>query len=60
LLVARDGRAVLLPIEIGAVSETEAEILSGVSAGETAIVGEAARTIAPGMRVRYAKRADIQ
>ncbi len=58
LLVARDGRAVLLPIEVGALSPADAEILSGAGVGETAIVGDAARTIAPGMRVRPAQPAD--
>jgi membrane fusion protein (multidrug efflux system) len=52
LLVVRDGRADALPIEVGAVTATDAEILTGASAGETAIVGTAARTIAPGMPVR--------
>lgn len=51
LLVASDGRVELRPIEVGAVSETEAEIVTGAAAGEIVIVGEAARTIAPGMRV---------
>lgn len=54
LLVVRDGRASMLPVEVGAASETEAEILSGAEVGELAIVGDAARTIAPGLRVRVA------
>jgi RND family efflux transporter MFP subunit len=52
LLVVRDGEAVLLPIEVGAASDLEAEVLAGAAEGEAAIVGDAARTIAPGMRVR--------
>jgi hypothetical protein len=44
----------MLPVEVGAASETEAEILSGAEVGELAIVGDAARTIAPGLRVRVA------
>jgi membrane fusion protein (multidrug efflux system) len=52
LLVVRDGEAMLLPIEVGAASDLEAEVLQGANEGEAAIVGDAARTIAPGMRVR--------
>jgi RND family efflux transporter MFP subunit len=52
LLVARDGEAVLVPVEVGASSDLEAEVLQGASEGESAIVGDAARTLAPGMRVR--------
>jgi multidrug efflux pump subunit AcrA (membrane-fusion protein) len=54
LLVVRDGRAAMLSVEVGAASETEAEILTGAEVGELAIVGDAARTIAPGLRVRVA------
>jgi RND family efflux transporter MFP subunit len=54
LLVIRDGRAATLSIEVGAASEAEAEILAGAEVGDVAIVGGAARTIAPGMRVRAA------
>jgi RND family efflux transporter MFP subunit len=52
LLVVRDGRAAMLPVEVGAASETDAEILAGAEVGEIAIVGDAARTLAPGLRVR--------
>jgi membrane fusion protein (multidrug efflux system) len=52
LLVVRDGRVDTLPIEVGAVTETQAEILAGAAAGEVAIVGRAARTVAPGVPVR--------
>lgn len=57
LLVVRDGRAEALPIEIGAVSEREAEVLGGADVGEVAIVGEAARTIARGVPVRVVSTA---
>jgi hypothetical protein len=57
LLVMRGGRAAMLSVEVGAASDTEAEILSGAEVGELAIVGEAARTIAPGLRVRPATAA---
>jgi membrane fusion protein (multidrug efflux system) len=52
LLAVRDGRVALVPIEVGAVSASEAEIVAGAAAGELVIVGETARTIADGMRVR--------
>ena len=52
VLVVRDGRAVAVPVELGIASEEMAEVLSGVEPGEEVVVGEAARTIAPGMRVR--------
>lgn len=52
LLVVRNGRVDTLPIEVGAVTDTAAEVLAGAAPGEVAIVGEAARTIAPGVSVR--------
>jgi len=52
LLLVRDGHVDALPIEVGTFTETDVEILAGASAGEIAIVGAAARTIAPGMPVR--------
>jgi RND family efflux transporter MFP subunit len=52
LLLVRAGRAEAVPIEVGVVAEDAVEILRGASLGDEVIVGEAARTIAPGMRVR--------
>lgn len=52
LLVVRDGRVEALPVELGMFGENEAEVLSGVEDNEVIVVGDAARTIAPGMRVR--------
>jgi hypothetical protein len=43
-----------LPIEVGAVAAAEAEVVSGAAVGDAAIVGDAARTLVPGMRVRLA------
>lgn len=57
LLVVRDGRAEAVPVEVGLVAEDAVEILRGASLGEEVVVGEAARTIAPGMRVRVANTA---
>jgi RND family efflux transporter MFP subunit len=59
LLLARNGEVVLVPVDVGAASQDEVEILSGASAGETAIVGDAVRTLAPGMRVRPGKPAAV-
>jgi len=39
-------------------AENEAEVLSGADGSESIVVGEAARTIAPGMRVRVRAIAD--
>ncbi|HYD48868.1 MAG TPA: efflux RND transporter periplasmic adaptor subunit [Terriglobales bacterium] len=55
LLVVRDGRVEAIPVDIGAVAEEEAEIVRGAGVEEIAIVGDAARNIAPGMRVRAAE-----
>jgi len=56
LLVVRDGRAAMLPIEVGAVTEDAAELVAGADAGELAIVGAAAAAVAPGTPVRVAAR----
>jgi len=58
VLVVRDGRAVAVPVELGIVSEEEAEVLRGVDVNDEVVVGEAARTIAPGMRVRVVQAAE--
>jgi RND family efflux transporter MFP subunit len=52
VLVVRDGRAESVAVQIGLVSENDAEVLRGLDAGAEVIVGAAARTIAPGLRVR--------
>ncbi len=52
VLVVRDGLAVAVPVSIGLVSETHAEVLSGLEAGMEVIVGKAAHELAPGMSVR--------
>jgi membrane fusion protein (multidrug efflux system) len=51
VLVVRDGRAVAVPVRIGIVGQEQVEILAGLEAGEQVVVGEAARTLGPGMRV---------
>lgn len=52
LLLVRQGRAEAVAVEVGLVSDDDAEILGGVTAGDEVVTGEAARTLAPGLRVR--------
>jgi len=52
VLSVKDGRAVAVPVTLGIVGERVAEALAGVGEGDEVIVGEAARTLGPGMRVR--------
>lgn len=54
VLVVRDGIVEAVPVELGLGSQTVVEVLRGVADGDEVVVGEAARTIAPGMRVRAA------
>ena len=52
VLVVRDGRAQAVPVQLGVVSENEAEVLAGLEPESDVIVGAEAREIAPGMAVR--------
>jgi len=52
VLVVRDGHAQAVAVQLGVVSENEAEVLTGLSADSDVVVGTAAREIAPGMAVR--------
>ena len=52
VLVVREGRAEAVPVRLGLSSSSHAEVLSGLSVGDEVIVGDSAREIAPGMRVR--------
>lgn len=52
VLVVRDGQAAAVPVRLGVIGEHEVEIVSGLQGDERLVVGEAARTLAPGMRVR--------
>ena len=54
VMVVRDGVAEAVPVEIGLGSDTVVEVTSGVAEGDEVVVGDAARTLAPGMRVRVA------
>jgi membrane fusion protein (multidrug efflux system) len=52
VFTVRDGVATPVGVTLGFVSEQEAEVLEGLAADLPVIVGEAARQVAPGMRVR--------
>jgi RND family efflux transporter MFP subunit len=54
LLVVREGVVIAVPVELGVTSEEVVEIVGGAQAGDEVVVGDAARTIAPGMRVSVA------
>jgi HlyD family secretion protein len=51
VFVARDGRAVLRPVEIGHDNGLEAEVLSGLEAGERVVLHPGER-VSPGVRLR--------
>jgi membrane fusion protein (multidrug efflux system) len=52
VFTVQDGAATPLPVTLGAVSDQEAEVLDGLGPDVAVIVGEGARQVAPGMRVR--------
>jgi hypothetical protein len=52
VLAVRDGRAVAVPVRLGVVAEDAVEVIHGLRVDEEIIVGEGARTLGPGMRVR--------
>jgi len=54
VMVVRDGVAEAVPVEVGLSTETVVEVLRGLAEGDEVLIGRAARTIAPGMRVRAA------
>lgn len=47
-----NGVAVAVPVRLGVVTEETVQVLSGLEAGDEIIVGDSARSVAPGMRVR--------
>lgn len=55
VFVVRDGRAVSVTVRLGLVSETAAQIVSGVSIGDEVIVGEALSSLSAGQRVRVVR-----
>jgi RND family efflux transporter MFP subunit len=58
VLAVRDGRAVAVPVQLGVVTEDVVEVLHGLRVDQQIIVGEAARTLAAGMRVQVASDGD--
>jgi membrane fusion protein (multidrug efflux system) len=52
VFAVREQTAIAVPIEIGLTSAEAAEVVRGLKEGDEVIIGDAARTIAPGMRVR--------
>ncbi len=52
VLAVRDGRAVAVPVSLGDVAEDAVEVLHGLRIDEEVVVGESARKLGPGMRVR--------
>lgn len=54
VLAVRDGRAVSVPVQLGVVAEDAVEVLHGLRVDQEIVVGDSARTLAPGMRVRPA------
>ena len=57
VFVVRDGRAEPVSVRIGLVSESSAEIISGVKPGDEVIVGDALSSLAAGQRVRVVQAA---
>ena len=55
VFVIRDGRAVPITVRLGLVSESAAQIVSGVSVGDEVIVGEAISSLSAGQRVRVVR-----
>jgi membrane fusion protein, multidrug efflux system len=58
VFTVRDGRATPVPVTLGAVAETEVEVLDGLRVDTPVIVDEVEHQLAPGMRVREARATD--
>ena len=52
VLLVRDERVVAQPVRLGIVSEDAVEVLRGVRVDDEIVVGDSARQVAAGMRVR--------
>ena len=59
VFVIRDGRVEPVSVEIGVVTEDTAEIIRGLSEGDTVVVGEAAHRMIPGMKVKISRTVSI-
>jgi RND family efflux transporter MFP subunit len=55
VLVLREERAVATPVELGGLSDEAVEVVHGLRVDDEVVVGDAARDLAPGMRVRRAR-----
>jgi len=60
VLSVKDGRAEAVPVQVGIVAEELAEALGGIDEGDEVIIGEAARTLGTGMRVRVVGHAQVE
>jgi RND family efflux transporter MFP subunit len=58
VLALRDGRAQPVAVQLGISTEEMAEVTAGIAEGDEIVVGESARTLAPGMRVRASRVAE--
>ena len=58
VFTVHDGRATPVPVTLGAVAETEVEVLDGLRVDTPVIVDETEHQLAPGMRVREARASD--
>lgn len=58
VFTVHDGRATPVPVTLGAVAETEVEVLDGLRVDTPVIVDEIEHQLAPGMRVREARAPD--
>jgi RND family efflux transporter MFP subunit len=54
VFVVREERAVATPVELGALSDEAVEVVHGLRVDDEVVVGDAARDLAPGTRVRTA------
>jgi HlyD family secretion protein len=60
-VVTGDNKAEFHKVETGITGQTDIEVLSGVSAGDTIVTGsyKAIRTMRPGVRVKVDNKADL-
>jgi RND family efflux transporter MFP subunit len=57
VFVVRGDRVQRVPVEIGVVTEDTAEVIRGLSEGDTVVVGESAHRVVPGMKVSVSRTA---
>lgn len=54
VMIVREGYSQAVPVVTGLLTEEAAEVAQGLSEGDAVVVGNSARTLAPGMRVHIA------